>query len=114
MDKKTFLYEWNSEDLKDLTPIERESFKKANDLNDKLLDIKILMDEISDDWQDYLKYLEDEKISKICEFRGGKCIDFNDELLNAIVTTLKQSLNDTNKSLRYNSKKIGLNRVIEG
>ena len=114
MNEKTFIYEWNNEDLKDLTPIERDAFKKANDLNDKLLDIKILMDEISDDWQDYLEYLENEKISKICEFRGGECIDFDDELLNAIVNTLKQSLNDTNKSLKYNSKKIGLNRVIEG
>ncbi|WP_305553926.1 hypothetical protein [Methanobrevibacter sp. V74] len=111
MAEKTYLYEWNENDLKD---IEKEAFKKANELNDKILDVKIFIDEIASEWEEYIKYLEDNKISKICEFRGGNCIDFSDELRNAIVTTLKQSLNDTNKSLKYNSKKIGINRVING
>lgn len=111
---KTYLYEWGNDDLKNLEDIEKEAFKKADYLNDKILDLKIFIDEINDEWDDYLKYLEDKKISKICEFRGGECIDFDEELLNAIVTTLKKSINDTNKSINYNSKKIKLNRVING
>ena len=66
------------------------------------------------DWDEYLKFLEEKKISKICEFRGETCIDFNEELLAAIVNTLKNSINDTNKSIKYNSKKIAINRVING
>lgn len=100
--------------MDELSPIERESFRKADELNDKLLDAKILLDEIAYDWQEYLKFLEDEKISKICEFRGGECIEFNEDLLNAIVNTLKNSLNDTKKAVNYNTKKIALNRVIDG
>lgn len=114
MTEKTYLYEWDENELNEFKGIEKEAFRKANELNDKILDAKILIDEIADEWDEYLQYLEDKKISKICEFRGGDCIDFSDELRNAIVTTLKQSLNDTNKSLKYNSKKIGINRVING
>ena len=76
--------------------------------------IQILIDEIDYDWKEYIDFLEDEKISRVCEFRGGQCIDFDDELRNAIVNTLKKSLNDTNKSINYNHKKIALNRVIDG
>ena len=94
--------------------IELKAFKKASELNDKLLDIKILIDEIDYDWGEFMEFLESERISKVCEFRGGDCIDFDEELLNAIVNTLNKSLNDTRKSINYNSKKIGLNRVIEG
>ncbi len=114
MAEKTYLYEFEKEDFENLKDIEKEAFRKADELNDKLLDIKILADEISEDWAGYLKYLEDKKISKICEFRGGECIEFDEELLNAIVNTLKKSLTDTQKSFNYNSKKIGLNRVING
>ncbi|WP_305513202.1 hypothetical protein [Methanobrevibacter sp. V14] len=66
MAEKTYLYEWNENDLKD---IEKEAFKKANELNDKILDVKIFIDEIASEWEEYIKYLEDNKISKICEFR---------------------------------------------
>lgn len=114
MAQKTYLYEWQKEDFENLTDIEKEAFKKADELNDMMLDIKILMDEIDDEWNQYLKYLEDSKISRICEFRGGQCIEFDEELLNAIVNTLKKSLNDTKDSLNHNSKKINLNRVIDG
>ncbi len=114
MSDKTYLYEWKEEDLKDLSNIEIKAFRKADDLNDKLLDIKILMDEIAEDWMDFMEFLEDEKISKICEFRGQTCIDFDEELLDGIVNTLKKSLDDTKRSLDYNSKKIALNLVIEG
>ncbi len=114
MARKTYLYEWQKEEFENLTDIEKEAFKKADRLNDMMLDIKILMDEIDDEWNQYLKYLEDSKISRICEFRGGQCIEFDEELLNAIVNTLKKSLNDTKDSLNHNSKKINLNRVIDG
>lgn len=114
MARKTYLYEWQKEEFENLTDIEKEAFKKADRLNDMMLDIKIMMDEIDDEWNQYLKYLEDSKISRICEFRGGQCIDFDEELLNAIVNTLKKSLNDTKNSLNHNSKKINLNRVIDG
>lgn len=114
MTEKTYIYEYHREELKNLEEIELESFKKASELNDKLLDVKILVDEIDDDWREFIRFLEDEKISRVTEFRGGECIDFDEELLNAIVTTLRKSLNDTHKSMNYNLKKISLDRVIEG
>ena len=114
MNDKTSLYQWENEDLKDLTDIEKESFKKAVELNDKLIDAKTILDEIAYDWKEYMQYLEDERVSKICEFYGKTTIDFNEELLTAIVTTLKESLNKTHKAVDYNSKKIKINRVLEG
>lgn len=108
---KTYLYAWNENELEG---IEREAFKKANDLNDKILDLKFYIDEINEDWDEYLKYLEDNKISRICEFRGGECIDFDEELLNAIVSTFKKSLTDVKNDINYNTKKINVNRVIDG
>lgn len=114
MSEKTYIYEYGWDELSELSDIELKALKKASRLNDKMLDLKILIDEIDYDWGEYLDFLENEKISKICEFRGGQCIDFDEELLNAIVNTLKKSLNDTNKSINYNHKKIGLNRVLDG
>ena len=114
MTEKDYIYEYSREELKDLEEIELGAFKKASELNDKLLDVKIMVDEIDEDWRDFIRFLEDEKISRVTEFRGGKCIDFDEELLNAIVTTLKKSLDDTHKSMNYNLKKISLERVIEG
>lgn len=61
MAEKTYLYEWNENDLKD---IEKEAFKKANELNDKILDVKIFIDEIASEWEEYIKYLEDIKYQK--------------------------------------------------
>lgn len=114
MGEKTYIYEYSQEDLNELSDIERKALRKASELNDKLLDIKIFIDEIDYDWSEFLEFLEAERISKVHEFRGGQCIDFDEELINAIVNTLKKSLNDTNKSIAYNSKKIGLNRVLDG
>lgn len=114
MSEKTFIYEYGQDELDNLSDIELKAYKKASELNDKLLDIKIFIDEIDYDWSEFIEFLENEKISKVCEFRGGQCIDFDEELLNSIVNTLKKSLNDTHKSINYNSKKIGLNRVLEG
>ncbi|MEE0935567.1 MAG: hypothetical protein U0L42_07840 [Methanobrevibacter sp.] len=114
MTQKTFLYEYSKEDFENLEYIEKEAFKKADEINDKFLDVKILMDEITEDLNEYLKYLEVKKISKIHEFRGGTCIEFDDELRHAIVNTLKKSLTDTQKSVNFNTKKIALNRVING
>lgn len=114
MSEKTYIYEYGQDELDDLEDIELKALKKASELNDKMLDLKILIDEIDYDWGEFLEFLERERISKVCEFRGGQCIDFDEELLNAIVNTLKKSLNDTNRSISYNSKKIGLNRVLDG
>ena len=114
MSEKTYIYEYGQKELDELSDIELKALKKASRLNDKMLDLKFLIDEIDYDWKEYIDFLEDEKISRVCEFRGCQCIDFDDELINAIVNTLKKSLNDTNKSLNYNHKKIALNRVLDG
>lgn len=114
MSEKTYIYEYGRDELNDLEDIEVKALRKASELNDRLLDIKIMVDEIDYDWTEFIEFLENERISKVCEFRGGQCIDFDEELLNAIVATLKKSLDDTRKSINYNSKKIALNRIIEG
>ena len=111
---KTNLYEWENSDLSDLKSIEKDSLKKAVELNDKLIDAKTILDEIAYDWKEYMDFLENERISKKCEFYGKSIIPFNEELLNAIVNTLKESLNNAHKSFDYNSKKIGINTVIDG
>ena len=111
---KTNLYEWENSDLSDLNDIEKESLKKAIELNDKLIDAKTIFEEISYEWTEYMDFLENERISKKCEFYGKTTIPFNEELLKAIVNTLKESLNNTHKAIDYNSKKIGINIVIEG
>lgn len=114
MTQKTYIYEWDRLEFNELSEIEKEAFRKTDDLNDKLLDAKIILDEIAEDWADYIRFLEDKKISKKCAFGGGELTDFDEELLNAIVNTLRKSLNDTQGSLNYNSKKISLNLVIDG
>ena len=113
MSEKT-LYDFENENLNDYKPIEKEAFRKAVELNDNLIDAKTILEEISYGWEEYIAFLEDEKISKYCEFKGQDTIDFDDELLNAIVKTLKQSLNNANKAIGYNSKKIKINRAIDG
>jgi hypothetical protein len=62
---KTYLYEYEKSDLENMEDIEKDAFKKANSLNDKILDLKIMIDEINEEWDEYLQYLEDEKISNI-------------------------------------------------
>ena len=114
MSDKLSLYEWEKEDISDLKDIEKESLKKAIEINDKLIDAKTLLDEISYDWKEYIEFLEDKQISKICEFYGKNTVDFNEELLNAIVNTLTESLNNAKNSIDYNSKKIKITRVIKG
>lgn len=114
MAQKTLLYEWQAKDLENFTDIEKDAFKKADALNDMILDLKILIDEINCEWDGFLHFLEKERISKICEFRGGECVEFSDELLEAIAETLKRSLNDTKNEINYNSKKIDLDRIING
>ena len=113
MSDKT-LYDFENENLNDYSPIEKQAFKKAVELNDKLIDAKTILEEISYDWEEYIKFLEDKRISKYCEFKGQDTIEFDKDLLNAVVITLKQSLNNTTKAINYNSKKIKINRVIDG
>ena len=111
---KTTLYEWENANLDELNNIEKESLKRAVDLNDKLIDVKTVIEEVTFEWKEYMSFLEDERISKKCEFYGKETIPFNEELLKAIVDTLKDSLNNTHKAIDYNSKKIGINNVIDG
>ena len=113
MSDKT-LYDFENENMDDYELIERKAFRKAVELNDKLIDAKTILEEITYDWDEYIKFLEDERISKYCEFKCQETIDFDEDLLNAIAQTLKQSLNNTNKAIAYNSKKIKINRVIDG
>ena len=113
MSDKT-LYDFENENMDGYELIEKKAFRKAVELNDKLIDAKTILEEISYDWDEYINFLEDERISKYCEFKCQETIDFDEELLNAIAQTLKQSLNNTNKAIVYNSKKIKINRVIDG
>ncbi len=113
MSDKT-LYDFENEDLSDYKTIEKDTFKKAVELNDKLIDAKTILEEISYDWAEFIDFLEDKKISKYCEFKGETTIDFDKELLEAVVSTLRESLTNTQKAVDYNSKKIKINRVIDG
>lgn len=108
------LYDFEKQNLSDYKSIERQAFRKAVEINDKFIDVKTLLEEISYDWNEFIDFLEDERISKYCEFKGRETITFDEELLNAIVRTLRESLNNTNKAIDYNSKKIKINRVIDG
>ena len=112
--RKTYLYEWGNEDLENLSKIEKEAFRKADELNDRILDLKIMIDDMNEGWDEYIQFLEKERISKYCEFKCQETIEFDEEVLRSIVNTLKKSLTDTNKSINYNSKKIKINRAIEG
>lgn len=113
MSEKT-LYDFENQDLSDYEFIERETFRKAVELNDLLLDAKTILEEVTYEWNDFIDYLEDKNISKYCEFKCREMIPFDDELKRAIVLTLKQSLTNTQKAIDYNSKKIKINRVIDG
>ena len=114
MADKKLLKDYTKEEIAEFSALEKEAYEKANKLNKEFIHVESLLNDLTADWKEYFIFLEDKKISKICEFRGGECIDFDEELLNAIVTTLKKSVNDTNKSIKYNSKKISINRVING
>lgn len=113
MSDKT-LYDFENQDMTDYKSIERQALRKASELNDKLIDVKTLLEEVTYDWDEFITFLEDENISKYAEFKGRQTIDFDEELKMAIVTTLKDSLNNTNRAINYNSKKIKINRVISG
>ena len=113
MSEKT-LYDFENEDMSDFKTIEKDAFRKAVELNDKLLDAKTILEEITYDWEEYIKFLEDKKISKYCEFKGQDTIPFDEELINAIVKTLSESLSNANRAVGFNSKKIKINRVIDG
>ena len=113
MSDKT-LYDFENEDTSDFKIVEKDALKKAIRLNDKLLDAKTILEEIAYDWDEYIEFLEEKGISKYCEFKGQDTIEFDEELKKAIVTTLKESLSNTNKAIGFNNKKIKINRVIDG
>ena len=47
MSDKEYLYAWKNEDMMDLKGIVREAFRKADELYDKLIDAKTILEEIS-------------------------------------------------------------------
>lgn len=108
------LYDFENENMDDYKGIEKDAFRKAVELNDKLIDVKTIIEDMSYDWDEFIEFLEEKRISKYCEFKGQDTIDFDEELLGAMVQTLKQSLNNANKAIGYNSKKIKINRAIDG
>lgn len=114
MSSKKYLNEWDVSEIAELKSIEKQSYEKAVELNNKLNDAEQALNALTAEWKEYMQFLEDERISKICKFYGKDTIAFNEELLNTIVNTLKESLNNTHKAVDYNSKKIGINRVIDG
>lgn len=113
MSQKT-LYDFENESTDDFKSIEKEALKKAVALNDKLIDAKTMLEEISYDWEEFINFLEDERISKYCQFKGIDTIAFNEELLAAIVATLRESLQNVKEEVGYNPKKIKITRAIEG
>ena len=113
MSQKT-LYDFENESTDDFKSIEKEALKKAVSLNDKLIDAKTMLEEISYDWEEFINFLEDERISKYCQFKGIDTIAFNEELLAAIVATLRESLQNVKEEVGYNPKKIKITRAIEG
>ena len=52
------LYDFENENMDDYKPIEKQAFKMAVELNDKLIDAKTILEEISYDWEEYIKFLE--------------------------------------------------------
>ena len=62
------LYDFENEDMSDFKTIEKDAFKKAVELNNKLLDAKTILEEITYDWEEYINFLEDKGISQYYEF----------------------------------------------
>ena len=55
--------------------------------------IESLLNDLTEHWKEYFIFLENQKISKICEFYGDKTAPFDDELREVIAANLKSSLN---------------------
>ena len=106
------LKDYTKEEIAEFSSLEKEAYDKANKLNKEFIHIHSLLQDLTDDWKEYMIFLEDKKISKICAFYGEDTASFDDELRESIAGTLKKSLNDLHKAVNYNTKKIDIGRII--
>jgi hypothetical protein len=107
------LKDYTKEEIAEFSPLEKEAYEKAKKLNKKLIHIESLLNDLTDDWKEFFIFMEDKKISKICEFYGDKAAPFDDELREVIAGNLKTSLNGVHKAVNYNTKKIDTGRVLD-
>lgn len=113
MADKKILKDYSKEEIAEFTSLEKEAYEKAVQLNKEFFHIQTLLNDLTEHWKEYFIFLEDKKISKICEFYGDKTAPFNDELREVISNNLKQSLNDVHKAVNYNTKKIDTGRILD-
>ena len=112
VDKKV-LKDYSKAEIAEFSSLEKEAYDRANKLNKQFFHIQSLLDDLSDDWKEYFKFLEEEKISKICEFYGETAAPFDDVLREVISNTLKDSLKNLHKAVNYNTKKIDTGRILD-
>ena len=105
--------DYTTEEIAEFSSLEKEAYDKAVKLNKELFYIQNLLEDLTDHWKEYFMFLENEKISKICEFYGDTAAPFDDELREAISDNLKQSLNGVHKAVGYNTKKIDTGRILD-
>ncbi|MCR5026225.1 MAG: hypothetical protein K6A34_02105 [Methanobrevibacter sp.] len=113
MAEKKLLKDYTKEEITEFSSLEKEAYEKAVKLNKQFFHIQSLLEDLTDDWKEYFIFLEDKKISKICEFYGDKTAPFDDELREVIAGNLKQSLNGVHKAVSYNTKKIDTGRILD-
>lgn len=113
MADKKLLKDYTKEEIAEFSALEKEAYEKANQLNKEFIHIESLLNDLTADWKEYFIFLEDKKISKICEFYGDKAAPFDDELREVIAGNLKTSLNTLHKSVNYNTKKIDVGRILD-
>ncbi len=107
------LKDYTDSEIKEFSSLEKKAYDDAVSLNKQFTHINILLENLTNDWKEYLIFLEEEKISKICEFYGDDLAPFDDELRKAIAETLETSLKDVRKSINYNTKKIDIGRIVK-
>lgn len=107
------LKDYTKEEIAEFSDLEKEAYEKANKLNKEFIHIESLLKDLTADWKEFFIYMEDNKISKICEFYGEKTAPFDDELREVIAGNLKSSLNSLHKSVNYNTKKIDVGRILD-
>lgn len=113
MADKKLLNDYTKEEVAEFSALEKEAYEKAKQLNKEFIHIESLLGELTEHWKEYFIFLEDQKISKICEFYGDKTAPFDDELREVIAANLKNSLNSVHKAVNYNTKKIDVGRIID-
>lgn len=107
------LKDYTKEEVAELSALEKEAYEKAKKLNKELIHVESLLNDLTQHWKEFFMFMEDNKISKICEFYGEKCAPFDDELREVISGNLKSSLNGVHKAVNYNTKKIDTGRILD-